>query len=156
MPEVIFMVGLPCSGKSTYIKNNELTDYVVVSSDDVIDRIAAEKGITHDEAFSDYIKRATYEMNMNFEAAIKDKKNIIIDRTNMSVHARAKLMARIPTDYIKTALVFDVGTDIILERLHERSIKTGKTVPLKAIIMMARNYDEPKLSEGFDKLLKGN
>lgn len=156
MPEVIFMVGLPCSGKSTYINNNNLDDYVVVSSDDVIDRIAAEKGITHNQAFHDFNKRATYEMHKNFEAAIKDKKNIIIDRTNMSVPARAKLMARIPADYIKTAIVFDVETDIILERLHERSIKTGKTVPLKSIIMMARNYDEPKLSEGFDKLLKGN
>lgn len=148
------MVGLPGSGKSTYINKYFKTDYVIISSDDLIQEKADELGKTHDDVFSDYIGDASKYANILLDKAIKDRKNIIIDKTNMSKKARNRVLSRIPTDYTKTAIVFNVDTEVLLNRVTTRN-KTGKTISVKVLIDMQRNYEEPTISEGFDKILKG-
>lgn len=154
MPEVILMVGLPGSGKSTYINKYFKTDYVIISSDDLIQEKADELGKTYDDVFSDYIGDASKYANILLDKAIKDRKNIIIDKTNMSKKARNRVLSRIPTDYTKTAIVFNVDTEVLLNRITTRN-KTGKTISMNVLFDMQRNYDEPTISEGFDKILKG-
>lgn len=154
MPEVILMVGLPGSGKSTYISKYYKDGYVIISSDDLIQEKADELGKTHDEVFSYYIGDASKYANILLDKAIKDRKNIIVDKTNMSKKSRNRVLARIPTGYNKTAIVFNVDTEVLLNRITTRN-KTGKTISINVLFDMERNYEEPTISEGFDKILKG-
>ena len=50
-PFAVMMIGLPGSGKSTWIKAN-LPGVKVLSTDDFIDQYAAEKGKTYSEVFA--------------------------------------------------------------------------------------------------------
>lgn len=154
MPEVILMVGLPGSGKSTYISKYYKDGYVIISSDDLIQEKADELGKTYDDVFSDYIGDASKYANILLDKAIKDRKNIIIDKTNMSKKARNRVLSRIPTGYNKTAIVFNVDTEVLLNRITTRN-KNGKTISINVLFDMERNYEEPTISEGFDKILKG-
>lgn len=72
----------------------------------------------------------------------------------MSKKARNRVLSRVPTYYTKTAVVFNVDTEVLLNRLETRN-KTGKSISVKVLIDMQRNYEEPTISEGFDKILKG-
>ena len=46
--QVVFLCGMPCSGKSTY-RGKHLEGYSVISSDDLIDELAAASGKKYDD-----------------------------------------------------------------------------------------------------------
>jgi hypothetical protein len=59
MPTVYVLVGVPGSGKSTWIKNQDWAqDCVVVSTDDFVEDYAKEVGSTYSEVFDDYMPTA--------------------------------------------------------------------------------------------------
>lgn len=156
----IILIGLPGSGKSTWIFENilvrsDILPYVVISSDDVLERIAKEKGLTYSDVFKDYIGQATAEMKSNFKSAIAEGKNIIWDQTNMSKKKRRGILAQIPADYYKIAVDFSVNPNELKRRLDERAKLTGKHIPWKIVEDMGKNYQAPdKLEEGFDEIIK--
>lgn len=85
------------------------------------------------------------------DEAIKDRKHIIIDRTNMSVKARKRffnvlndLDAR--DEYEVNAYVFGLRLPPIewLKRLGDRP---GKTIPGHVLISFAKNFEYPTREE---------
>src|SRR5882672_9964025 len=105
---IIVLIGLPAAGKSTFVTNFLKThpDYVVISSDDILERIAIETGIDYNRAFLEYREDAESEYSINLSKAINERLNIIVDRTNQTVKARRKILSRVPKTYKKTAIVF--------------------------------------------------
>jgi len=153
---IIFLVGLPGSGKTTWVKNflKTHTDYVDLSSDAVIERLAKEAGtLYNDDAYIAYRDIAEREYRMNVTDAINKKLNIIIDRTNQTINARRKVLSRLPMTYKKTAIVFDIPREEINQRLLKREYETGKMIPQKAVDEMVAFYQPPSESEGFDEIL---
>lgn len=152
--EIILLVGLPGSGKSTWVKSYLLTnpDYVVVSSDDIIDAYAKSVGKTYTEVFSEYMGNAEVEYNIRLSAAIREGKNIIVDRTNLSPKSRRKITSKVTKDYKKIAIVFNTPIEEIKERLIKRENETGKEIPDYVIVTMMNSYIEPSVDEGFSEI----
>lgn len=156
-PEVIVLVGLPGIGKSYVIKSimdqNPSRDYTIVSSDNIIDSIAESQGKTYSEVFDRVYKRAAAEMNENASDAIKGRKDIIWDQTNLAPGKRASILNRLPKEYYKKAVVITADEDVHNSRLKTRAETEGKTIPPHVINNMRKSYVEPTKAEGFDEIV---
>jgi len=153
-PIAYILVGLPGSGKSTWIKNNVDSSFSIISTDNIIEKIAKQQNKTYSEVFNDNIKYATQQMNHDLDLAIKQGKNIVWDQTNLSAKKRASILNRIPKNYKKICVLFDVPLPVLYDRLYKRGNETGKYIPNKVIGDMLKTYQEPDLSEGFDDIIK--
>jgi predicted kinase len=153
-PTFLMLIGLPGSGKSHWTKNFLVSnpDYVVISSDDIIEEKCAEVNCTYSEGFEKFIGYATSEMKRRFKMAISEGKNIILDQTNMSKKSRSSKMQQLSDDYVTTAVVFIVPDNILKDRLKKREEETGKVIPPFVITTMARSYNAPTKDE-FDKII---
>lgn len=149
-PTLYMLIGLPGSGKSTWIKNCNINNCVVLSTDDYIERQAQRLGKTYDELFRISIAAADVNLAKDLNEAIDTGKNIIWDQTNLSNSVRAKKLYRIPNNYRKVAIVFRVPDDVLEQRLDNRP---GKTIPEHVINNMKKSFEYPKLSEGFDEIM---
>jgi len=151
IPQFIMLIGVPGSGKSTYIQKlkNEKPNknYVILSTDDILTDWANDEGISYQDAFSKYIKDATKEFNRRFRQAISTNSDIIIDRTNLTSGGRAKLLNQVPSFYQKIAIVFNVDRNELKRRLDQREIETGKHIPDHVVDNMIKNYQPPTNKE---------
>lgn len=154
-PIIMIMVGLPGSGKSTYISTllEYYTDYAVLSSDSLIEDYAKSIGKTYNEVFKDAIKQCEAQLRIMFQDAVASKRNIIIDQTNLTVKKRAYILSHVPKDYSKIVVYFDIGLDIVKERLKQREAETGKYIPWNVVQDMYSRLEVPTLEEGFDEML---
>lgn len=155
-PEIIILVGLPGSGKSTYIKQlQHKRDYVVLSTDDIFDRFASDAGISYNQAFKTLpYKDAEREMFSDLREALSQKKNIIVDQTNMTIKSRARKLSAVPKGYKKTAVVFSVDDKELQRRLDQREREIGKSIPADVIKTMKASFQPPSQAEGFDEIIK--
>jgi tRNA uridine 5-carbamoylmethylation protein Kti12 len=150
-PFVVPLIGMPCAGKSTFTENyTKMTDrpFVIISSDNQIEAIAKEQGKTYSEVYPT-IEMKTLESNMraSIRAAIKENKDIIIDRTNLTVPARRRWLAQIPAYYIKIGIHFQVENEVLFERLNRRARETGKKIPRYVIQDMLGSFTPPQEGE---------
>jgi predicted kinase len=150
MPTLFVLVGLPGSGKSTYIEEKNLRDnYTILSTDDIIQSVADTAGVTYNEAFSDNIKSATKHVNSLAERARENNNDVVWDQTNLTAKKRKKILDKFP-GYQCIAVTFECPEEIRQERLKSRP---GKTIPKHVDDSMKENFEAPKWSEGFDRLL---
>ena len=157
MPTCTILVGLPASGKTTYVKETNVGNVQVLSSDDILESIAERLGITYDEAFMDHIKEADKLFWDQLAECANIGYDIIIDRTNLSVKSRKRVIdfvnqySRQPYDF--HAKIF-IATDAVLEaRLASRS---GKTIPKNVLDSMKSSYVHPRTTEGFTSVYMEN
>lgn len=154
----IMLIGVPGSGKSTYIDElkamNSDRDYIVLSTDDIFESLGDEKGWDYRQAFKNIpFKKVQAIFNTNFRQAVKDKNDIIFDQTNLTVKSRAKKLNQLPKEYKKIGVVFSVDAVEMKRRLDERAAKTGKIIPQYILDNMIRSYIPPSRSE-FDEIIE--
>lgn len=157
MSEMYMLIGLPASGKSTWISNflkNKNDEFVVISSDLIIEEISHEQGKTYDDVFSQYSKYANQEMWRRAEKAFSEGKNIIWDQTNLTVKSRKKKVQKaLDSNYKVYAYVFSVDQGTLNHRLKNRSYNEGKSIPERVIKNMANSFTNPSEDEGFNKIV---
>ncbi len=151
-PEFIMLVGLPGSGKSTYIQRILIEypekEYIVLSTDNIIEAWGSAEGLTYTQAFNKFnFKKAQSAFNVQFRQALNAHANIIVDRTNLTPKGRAKMLSQVLSDYKKIAVVFEVESNELKRRLNERAEKTGKFIPEKVVAQMMASYQPPSRSE---------
>jgi predicted kinase len=153
------LIAPQCSGKSTWVKENisNIDDLHVVSTDDIITSMFPD--LTYDEAFDktmdkevDKLVRKT--MRDGFVDAIGKNKNIVIDRTNMTIRNRTYFLNSVGKKYEKIAVVFKWDKDTFLKRTEKRKREEGKTISLELWEKFCSIYEEPTIEEGFDKIIK--
>lgn len=142
------LVGVPGSGKSTWIKNND-HDAIVLSTDNYIERAAEKHGKTYSEVFKDTIGQATDQMEKDLIQAVRNERDIIWDQTNLTAQSRKNKLGRIPRSYKKVAVFFSVPQNL-RDRLASRP---GKTIPEPVIISMINQLQPPTKEEGFDEIV---
>ena len=149
LPELVFTVGIPGSGKSTWIQSQK--GYEVVSPDLVRSKM---------DDITDQSK------NAEVWAVVKDKvkkalekgSNVILDATNVDSIRRKQFLQELP-DHVLKAKIFDVDPEEAKRRIKE-DISVGmkrSNVPDYAIDRMYQLYrdtiDKGQLeSEGFEIL----
>ena len=82
-----------------------------------------------------------------FKDAIKNRKSIVIDQTNMSRKSRRKWFNNVPKDYVKKAVVFATDYDEVYRRNTKRKEETGKEIKSFIIGNMMRQFLVPTFDE---------
>lgn len=150
-PTLYVLIGPPGVGKSTWTRQHLRTTNRptrVVSSDNIIEESAFLHGETYSEAWNrvdqKWIRRQT---NADFDRAVEEGSDIVLDRTNMSRKSRRAFLSRVPKTYERRAVVFKLPRLILNERLENRARETGKVIPAEAVDGMLVSYEEPDLEE---------
>lgn len=158
-PKLIVMVGLPGSGKDYWISNfvsKSDEEWVVVSTDHYIETAASQQGKTYSEVFDTAIQSATAQVNLDVSAAIRERKNVIWNQTNMTSKKRASIVRRFPKEYEKVAVVVTVDDEVHQERLKARAYATGKNIPQYVMNSMRNSAEPVSTAEGFDDIIYVN
>lgn len=150
MPKVIFLVGLPGTGKSTWLARNITDGSIVASSDDYIEGVARRMGKTYSEVFKEVIGDATNYFFNQIKIGVEDDRDIYIDRTNLTIAGRAKINQLIPGHYTRGAVVFGRPDSEVHRRILDS--RPGKHIPAGVIDGMAKSYERPGYDEGFDTI----
>lgn len=155
----LFLVGLPASGKTTFIIDNNLSfSHSILSTDDIIQNFAKANSVTYNYVFNDLIKISNKIFEQNITDCVQRGLDIVIDRTNLSSGSRARILNRIhevgklaTIKYDCKAVVFDKPeTSEWLNRLASRK---DKIIPENVLCSMERSYQLPTLSEGFTSII---
>lgn len=147
--EVICMVGLPCSGKSTVIQNGMLEGQQILSRDNIVMELGKEQGIeSYNEAFHKVDqKEVDKRFNKRRAELVKSGKTIWLDMTNMGRKARKKNLHGFK-DYKKSAYVVIASLEDITFRNKNRE---GKVIPDKVYERMISSF-QPPLYDEFDEI----
>lgn len=129
VPEVIIMVGLPASGKSTIAKIN-YPSYYLISLDEI-------------ENHSREIEEALIEENL------AKGNSIVIANTNLTREIRTRYVG-IAKKY--NAYLVAVYLDIPIEQILKLNLNREKPVPDATIFKMKKELELPTYDEGFDKI----
>lgn len=138
--KVIFTVGLPGSGKSTFVKQLAISENAVILSSDAI----------RQELFGDATKqksrvvfRTLYERLNNLVAK---GFSVIVDATNIERDCRVFALRKLPSTIKKECYYFDTPYSICVARNQQRK----RHVPLLVMEKMRKHLEFPTVGEGFD------
>lgn len=151
------LIGPPMVGKTTWRIKNGVPGAVVLSLDDIMLELAKEQyGVENDYdwAYDNVnVKDIKRLFNERFDQAIKDRQHIICDRVNLTSKTRRKVMARLPRDYQKIAVVFNWDDRELLEKRNQhRKATENKYLPPHVLQAMFDNWQPIRDEEGFDKV----
>ena len=154
MSKLTVLVGLPGSGKSTYLKSVLKEDDFVYSTDDYIESVANSLGKTYNDLFQSHFKEANSFMNSALVEAISKDYDVFWDQTNMTSKKRISIVRKFPRSYETHCVVFELPkTPENWNELEKRlDSRIGKIIPPTVINSMYDSYDIPSLSEGFDTI----
>jgi predicted kinase len=150
--ELIMLVGVPTSGKSTFSNQQKYSKYIRISSDDILQEVAKERQQSYNTVFKANIRFAQIAMMKVLRKEIEDGKSIIWDQTNLTRKQRKEKLKHIPAHYKKTAVYFIVDLKTALQRNTQRP---GKVIPPEILERMIKEYELPVLEEGFDEIIRG-
>ena len=150
MPKCYQLVGVPGSGKTTWIKNQDWTvTCAYISTDKWIEIFAQEIGSTYSQVFETFMPTAVDCMAKEVMLARDMGRDIVWDQTSTTVQSRLKKFRMLP-DYEHIAVVFKTPDDNELTR--RLSSRPGKIIPDTVIGDMIDKFQMPTVDEGFSEI----
>jgi len=150
MPKCYQLVGVPGSGKSTWIANQEwAASCHIISTDYWVEMEAARVGKTYSEIFLEYMPRAVELMAQNVVTVRNMGNDIIWDQTSTTVASRVRKFRMLP-DYEHIAVVFETPSRIELKRRLDS--RPGKIIPEVVVEGMLASFEMPTVEEGFKEI----
>lgn len=145
--KLVLMVGIPGSGKSTFIKNHN-KNYKVISRDEV--RFSMLKPnepyfSREKDVFREFVNKTIEGLNAGGQ--------VIADATFLNIPSRSKFLRALgrSLEGVKIiAIMMDTPLEVCLERNAKREGRA--LVPEDAIINMSSSLRTPALEEGFDEI----
>jgi len=148
-PELILPIGIPGSGKSTWIeKFKKSGDYIVVSPDEI------RRELTGDISDQSMNKEVFQMADETVRRALEGGQSVIYDATNVDTKYRREFLKDLPPCKLK-AKIFDVSPEEVKRRI-KADLEGGKdraAVPDKVVDDMYVKFKETlgKLEEeGFE------
>ena len=152
MPKCYQLIGVPGSGKSTWIKDQIWAlGLTIVSTDAFVEDYARAQGKTYSEVFTDYMPTA---VNLMAEQVVRARElghTVIWDQTSTTIASRAKKFRMLP-DYEHIAVVFRTPEHTELMRRLSSRWESGKIIPEHVIASMISSWEEPTEEEGFKEI----
>ena len=150
MPKCYQLIGVPGSGKSTWIKNQIWAlGLSVVSTDNFVEAYAHMQDKTYTEVFKEYMPVAVRLMANQVEVCKANGVDVIWDQTSTTLASRTRKFNMLP-DYEHIAVVFKTPEpEELAQRLASRP---GKDIPDRVIADMIADWEEPTLEEGFAEI----
>lgn len=158
-PKFIMLIGVPGTGKTTYRKSNieKFKNYQIISFDDNVEREAVNLGISYTDMFrkdrkdsvdiQKILDHTAKQNTKNLIEAVKAKKNILVDMTNLTKKSRNKKLCHVPDNrYYREAIVFIRGYDDILKTNKERE-KIQRQIPDTVLIDQMKRFSIPTEQE---------
>ena len=146
MPKLYVLVGVPGSGKTTWIKNQDWAlGLIIVSTDAFVEDYARQQGKTYSEVFDEYMPTAVKLMAEQVTRARDSGHTIIWDQTSTTKASRARKFNMLP-DYYAIAVVF--GTPSRIELRRRLDSRPGKEIPQVVIESMIAGFEMPTEEEG--------
>ncbi|RYR35930.1 hypothetical protein Ahy_A10g051018 [Arachis hypogaea] len=156
--EVIMMVGLPASGKTTWaekwVEEHPEKRYALLGTKLILDKMKLNDC---GERFDRLMDQVTGVFNVLLTRAAIIPRNYIIDQTNVHKNARKHKLKPF-ADYQKIAVVVFPKPEELKVRCDKRFKETGKKVPPDSLKNMIANYvlpksmDMPNSDEYFDQV----
>lgn len=149
-PKLYVLVGVPGSGKSTWVANQDWASTAVhVGTDHWVESEAAARGTTYSAIFDEYMPTAVRLMVDEVEICWEEHRDIIWDQTSTTVASRLKKTCMLP-DYYKIAVVFK--TPPMTELMRRLNSRPGKIIPREVVAAMIKNWEDVSEDEGFDEI----
>lgn len=150
MPKLYVLVGVPGSGKSTWVQNQDWAkDCAYISTDAHVENQAMLEGKTYSEVFRNFMPLAVKMMTDDVIKARAEGKDIIWDQTSTTVKSRKKKFEMLP-EYYAIAVTF--RTPPILDLQKRLASRPGKTIPWGVVSGMINGFENPTEEEGFREL----
>ncbi|KAI3742946.1 hypothetical protein L1987_60645 [Smallanthus sonchifolius] len=163
--ELIMMVGLPASGKTTWaerwVNDHPEKRYILLGTNLALDQMKVPgllRKQNYGVRFDRLMDRATAIFNTLLIRASKRPCNLIIDQTNVYKSARKRKLKPF-VNYQKIAVVAISWPEDLKARSEKRFRETGKDVPAEAVNEMIANFvlpnskDMPGTDEYFDQVV---
>jgi len=148
------LIGVPGSGKSTWVSNQDWAeDCVYVSTDYFVERFARRMGKTYNEVFDQVMPRAIRLMMLRVRRAHEMNKDVIWDQTSTTVKSRTRKFRSL-FDYEHIAVVFRTPDEEELKR--RLASRPGKNIPDHVVRSMIENFDMPTEDEGFKEIWRAS
>ena len=141
---VYMMVGIPGSGKSTWIRQNRVDDWVVISPDQILEERYGYEWTPERAA------EAWAESYQRFGALLLEDKTMVWDATFTSPMMRSAILHIAKgIGYRVKAIFCKTNIDLCLSRNLKRD---REPVPESTIRRMADSLIVPSTEEGFDEI----
>lgn len=147
MQQVIFMCGLPASGKTTFSLQieKEYENFIRIGADDVRKDLygSQDEYGNPEQIYAEILKR--------MKAVLSSGKNLIYDAVNMRKDYRMDFMNLLNEFSVqKNIIVLDVDKNICKQRFLERK----RTIPFSSVEHYYSMKDFPSKDEGWDNIWK--
>ena len=146
------LIGVPGSGKSTWIKNQEWTENMpIVSTDKFVEDYAIEQEKTYSDVFEEYMPIAVRLMTNHALTCQANYLDFIWDQTSTIVASRKrKFNTLLDSQYEHIAIVFKTPDEEELKR--RLASRPGKVIPWSVVQGMIDNFEMPTEEEGFKEI----
>jgi predicted kinase len=150
MPTAYILVGVPGSGKSTWMSVQKWAHNCAhISTDKFVEAAAIKLNKTYSEVFDEVMPTAVTLMLDEVNQAYESGKDIVWDQTSTTVLSRKKKFKMLK-GYKMIAVVFRTpDPDEHKRRLNTRP---GKIIPERVLSSMINTFEIPTEEEGFDEV----
>ncbi|HYX48997.1 MAG TPA: ATP-binding protein, partial [Ktedonobacteraceae bacterium] len=132
--ELIILIGLQASGKSTFYRTRFAETYEHVSKD----LLKSSKN-----------KNKNQKQAERIEWALQEQRSVVVDNTNITIQDRLPLLD-IGRRYNATIIGYYFQPDVLGSRTRNLERAGKAQVPEKVIFMTAYKLEPPTYAEGFD------
>ena len=143
MTKVYVMVGIPGSGKGTFVRNNKKEGDFVVSSDDIRQELFGDAGYQGD---NDKVFQLFYQRMVE---AVHFGRNVWLDATNINRKCRRQVFEKLRQAKLQTEVLAIVMCTRVEECIR-RDAERDRTVGEEVIRKFVRRFEYPQEFEGFD------
>lgn len=149
-PIAFMMVGLPYSGKSTYVNRIDfLRELPQVSMDDEVERLCRARGLTYNTGYNAVAKEAGKAVKARVRDLIERQESFVWDGTNLTKKSRAKKLARLKANHYTVVAIVMPALNAF-DEANRRLGRLDKIIEDPILESMRESFEAVTFDEGFD------